>query len=96
MRLVKTDNFLTKYGFKYGESSGPCGESGYTNTLRHANSSECLWVTVDFKKRKVHLYNEFDCGGMLSRRTIDIPDNIVDDEDDFIEWLDEYIPEEED
>ena len=94
-KLIKSDNYLVNYGFKYGINSGPCGESGYTNTFIHANGSECLWITVDFNHKKVHLYNEFECGGELSRSKIDIADEIIDDEDAFIKWLDAYIPDEE-
>ena len=89
-RLTKTNHFLTEYGFTYGNNSGPQGESGYTNTYIHENGTECLWVTV-------HFYNEFECGGLLNKYDIDIPDNIdIDDETMFINWLNEYIPEEND
>lgn len=70
-------------------------ENQVTLILIHANGSECLWITVDFNHKKVHLYNEFECGGELSRSKIDIPDEIIDDEDAFIKWLDAYIPNEE-
>ena len=46
--------------FDYGVNSGPCGESGYTNTFLHKNGSECLWVTVNFRNKKVYFYNEFE------------------------------------
>ena len=43
------------------------------------------------------IYNEFECGGLLSKYDIDIPENIdIDDETEFIKWLDEYIPDEND
>lgn len=32
IRSQDKNHFLTKYGFKYGERSGPCGETGFTNT----------------------------------------------------------------
>lgn len=38
-----------------------------------------------------------ECGGVLSKYDIDIPDDIdINDETDFIKWLDEYIPDEND
>ena len=92
---TNTNHFLTKYGFTYGPHSGPQGESGYTNTFNHEHDTECLWVTVDLNANVVHFYNEFECGGLLSQYSIDIPENIdTDDETEFIEWLDEYIPDE--
>lgn len=94
-RLTKTNHFLTEYGFTYGDRSGPQGESGYTNTYRHENGTERLWVTVNLNNRTVHFYNEFECGGLLSKYNIDIPDNIdINNEDVFIKWLDDYIPDE--
>lgn len=90
--IRNTNNFLTKYGFKYGNRSGPCGESGFTNTYMHANNSERLWITVDFIQNKVHLYNEFECGGMLSQSVVNIPYGIIDDESKLIEWLDTLTP----
>ena len=94
-KLTKTNHFLIEYGFTYGEHSGPQGESGYTNTYLHENKTECLWVTINFANKTVHFYNEFECGGLLSKYDIDIPDNIdTDNESDFIEWLGDYIPDE--
>ena len=93
-RLIKNDNFLSKYGFQYGVNSGPCGESGYTNTFLHKNGSECLWVTVNFRNKKVYFYNEFECGGVLSQYTINIPEIVIDNENEFIKWLDNYLPDE--
>ncbi len=82
--------FLTKLGFKFGPNSGARGEYGYTKTFHH-NGNETLWVTVSPINNKVYLYNEWDCGGMLWDREIDIPDNIMDNETEFVEWLDEQI-----
>lgn len=96
-RLTKTNHFLTDYGFTYGNNSGPQGEAGYTNTYRHENGTERLRVTVNLNNRNVHFYNEFECGGVLSKYDIDIPDDIdINNETDFIKWLDEYIPNEND
>lgn len=96
-RLTKTNHFLTNYGFTYDNNSGPQGESGYTNTYIHENGTECLWITINLNNRTVHFYNEFECGGLLSKYDIDIPDTIdIDNETMFINWLDEYIPNEND
>lgn len=90
---IKDENhFLTKYGFKYGKQSGPCGETGFTNTYIHANNSERLWITVNLTQKKAYFYNEFECGGMLSQYSLDIPSDIIDDEKKLIDWLDEFSP----
>jgi len=50
--------FLIKLGFKYNLY----GEKDYIKTIHH-NENEMLWITVNPQERKVHLYNEWDCGG---------------------------------
>lgn len=92
--LQHDSNFLLKYGFTFGEDKGPQGECGYTNTYFHSNNTERLWVTVDFENGIVYFYNEYECGGLLSQWTEDIPDNVKYCEYPFIEWLNEQIPEE--
>ena len=82
--------FLIKLGFEYGERSGAQGECDYTKTIHH-NGNETLWLTVNPKERKLYLYNEWDCGGVLWQRKHDIPQSVLDNEKDFIDWLDEKI-----
>lgn len=82
--------FLLKLGFKYGERSGAQGETGYTKTIHH-NGNETLWITVDVRDKKVYLYNEWDCGGELWKKTLYVPDSILKSEKDFVEWLDGKI-----
>lgn len=82
--------FLINLGFKYGERSGAQGETGYTKTIHH-NENETLWITVNPLERKVHLYNEWDCGGELWKRKYDIPKDALSNESDFGDWLDEKI-----
>ncbi len=93
MGLVKdcVDNidWIRKYGFKYEKRpvAGNC--PGYERAYTHSNGTECLWVNVCFSKRKVYLYNEYECGGLLWQRTLDIPYGICNkDETEFIDWLD--------
>lgn len=97
MGLIKkedrTINWLEKYGFKY-ESSPVAGDGspGYERGYYHCNDLEYLRVNVCFPKRKVFLYNEYDCGGLLWERELDIPDGIYStDEEEFINWLDEEL-----
>ena len=86
--IKDTSHFLTKYGYEYSEHSGPFGETGFTNTYMHSNDSECLWITVNFDKNKVYVYNELAVGGSLCQFELDIPSDIVDKEEEFINWLD--------
>lgn len=83
-------DFLLSMDFEYGKRSGPRDENGYTRIFD--NNSECLWVTVSPKDNKVYLYNEYNCGGMLWDRTIDIPEEMLNaSKQDFIDWLDNEI-----
>lgn len=82
-------HFLIKLGFEFGPRSGPRGEAGFTKTIHH--DGEILWITVSPHMTKVFLYNEYSCGGMLWDRVIDIPNDVVNDKEKFIDWLDEII-----
>lgn len=98
MGLIKENanniSWLNKYGFEYSSScvatpSNRTRTRGYERGYEHEDGLEYLWVTVDFPHRKIYLYNEYDCGGLLWERELDIPDGIYsDDEYKFIEWLD--------
>ena len=82
--------FLKDLGFEFDIRSGPRGEYGYTKTIHH-NENEILWITVDDKSNKLYLYNELDCGGMLWDRIINIPKDVLNNKDEFIDWLDNEI-----
>lgn len=82
--------FLIDLGFKY--MTGPTGQNGFVKIINH-KSTECLWITIIPNKNKVHLYNEYDCGGLLWERTLDIPNEYIYDNDKtkFIDWLDSQV-----
>lgn len=80
--------FLEHLGFKY--ESGATGEKGWTKIIEH-NDNEILRITVDNYNNKVYLYNEWECCGMLWKKELDIPNGMLNDEDAFIEWLDNKI-----
>lgn len=82
--------FLINLGFKYKESNGINGMSGYVKSINH-NEIEVLWTTVNPQERKVHLYNEWDCGGELRQREYGIPQDILENENKFVDWLDGRI-----
>lgn len=92
-KSVLDNTYLTTLGFEYGKRSGAQGEEGYTKTIAH-NEDEVLWITVNLQKKKVYLYNEWDCGGELWSATYDIPESILNSESiyenriRFIDWLD--------
>lgn len=97
--LIRPDNdpiaqALLGIHFQYG--TGAQGQPGLVHTFHDNNDEECmwttiLWVTVDLKNNMVYLYNEYDCGGMLWSRDVKIPDDIRNDTDTFMDWLDDLI-----
>ena len=96
MGLVKNEaqniDWLNKYGFKYNARPVAGCYPGYERGYYHCNDLEYLWVNVCFPQRKVYLYNEYDCGGLLWEREFDIPDGIYStDEEEFINWLDKEL-----
>lgn len=96
MGLIKDNidkiDWLAKYGFKYTNNPVAGNSAGYERGYYHSNDLEYLWVNVCFPKRKVYLYNEYDCGGVLWERELYIPDWIYStDEEEFIDWLDSEL-----
>lgn len=78
--------FLLNLGFEYNLY----GKEDYIKTINH-NEIEVLWITVNPQESKVYLYNEWDCGGELWSRKYDIPQDVLENESDFMDWLDEKI-----
>ena len=83
-----TLTFLNDLGFVL--DTGPTGKKGYVKIIDH-DSIERLWITIILSSDTVHLYNEYDCGGLLWERTLDIPHECINDKDKFIDWLDSMI-----
>ena len=86
-----TSHWITSYGFTEETKTViglPCqyekcitSESGLYNT----------WVGVDFNKRLVHIYVEYECGGEVNMVTIDFSNVDMDEECDFMTELDAII-----
>ena len=96
MGLIKNEDrtidWLKKYGFEYDARPVAGDSPGYERGYYHKDDLEYLWVNVCFPKRKVFLYNEYECGGVLWERELDIPDGIYStDEKEFIDWLDKEL-----
>lgn len=88
MGTISKYNYLTKLGFEYGVNSGARGETGFTKTVSHG-ANERLWITINIKKRKAYFYNEWWDGGKLWSYSLDIPELILDNKTDFINWINE-------
>ena len=85
----RSPSFLDELGFITGRD--PCGgREGYTKTVHHSGN-ETLWITVSLRDNKVYLYNEWDCGGMLWNKTLDIPEEALANKNTFVDWLEEKV-----
>ena len=97
MGLIKNEghalSWIEGYGFEYSKRPvAGDGTPGYEKGYYHSNDLEYLWVTVCFPKGKVYLYNEYEGGGLLWERELDIPDGIYSTDDEkFIDWLDKEL-----
>lgn len=84
-------SYLENHGFKKQSKSviGEC-DNCYERTVHISNGLYYMWISIDTDNKKVYYYVEYDCGGEVSRRNIDIPDDInIYNEHAFMEWLDE-------
>lgn len=63
----------------------------YETCVHSKSGVYCIWVGVDFDNLIAHIYVEYDCGGEVSRDTIDLSNIDVEDEDEFMEVLDDII-----
>lgn len=88
--LRKTNIDFTSLGFKYGR--GAQGEIGYVKVIYHNDDSERLWITIDTENKTLYLYNEFECGGLLWNIEVDIPNSVLSDVGEFVEWFRCRIP----
>ena len=93
MGLIKeadnTVDWLSKYGFRYKTNPVAGGNPGYQRGYYHANDLEFLWINICLTDRKVYLYNEYDCGGLIWERDLDIPEDVEGEE--LIDWLDKEL-----
>lgn len=75
----------------YEDVGGPCGEEGFRKIYETHNGLYYVWVTINIDKRKIYLYEEYNCGGMISEDTIDLEEEWIKDLDIFIDELDSLL-----
>ena len=63
----------------------------YETCVHSKSDLYCIWVGVDFNKQLVHIYVEYNCGGEVSRETIDFSYVDTEEEYDFMVELDEIV-----
>ena len=89
--MIFNSLLLKEYGFSFTTNPVAGNKPGYEKTITHSNGTETLWINICVLSQKVYLYNEFECGGLLWEKEIDIPETMSINEDSFIDWLNEEI-----
>ena len=87
----ETHHYLETYGFRKKSSNciASCEEC-YEKAIEIHNGLYYMWIAIDLINKQIHYYIEYDCGGEISTKVEPIPTNIsIDDEQTFMEWLDE-------
>ena len=90
-------HWITQYGFSNEFSSVIGLHCQYETCIHSDNNLYCLWLSIDFARSEAHVYVEYDCGGEVSRDTINLSHIDINDESILMpildEIVDEYLPE---
>jgi hypothetical protein len=88
---VNPEHWILSYGFNEKSKTViglPCQ---YEICIESKSKLFNVRVGVDFKKRLVHIYREYNCGGEVNRKTYDFSTVDVDEESDFMKELDAIV-----
>jgi hypothetical protein len=88
---VNPEHWILSYGFSEKSKTViglPCQ---YEICIESKSKLFNVRVGVDFKKRLVHIYREYNCGGEVNRKTYDFSTVDVDEESDFMKELDAIV-----
>ncbi len=80
--------WLIEQGFE--ERSGAKGEEGLTKVYLKGKIYYA-WVTIDLKRKIIHVYEEYDCGGCISEGEIIIQNHWLEDLNTFIDEVDNHL-----
>lgn len=81
--------WLMQQGFE--ETTGARGEEGLTKVYKTSNGLYYVWVTINLNKRKIYVYEEYNCGGMTGEDEITIEREWLSNLDIFINEVDEAL-----
>ena len=84
-------HWIQDYGFEETSKTVVGLPCQYETCVHSKSGLYCIWVGVDFNKCLVHIYVEYNCGGEVSRNTIDFSYVDVDEEYDFMIELDTIV-----
>ena len=88
---VNPEHWILSYGFNEKSKTViglPCQ---YEICVESKSKLFNVWVAVDFNKRLVHIYREYNCGGEVNIKTYDFSNVDVDEEYDFMIELDTIV-----
>lgn len=92
----KTDishHWIQKYGFDAVNSFVTGEFCQFECPIKTPDEFHYVWLGIDFENLIIHVYVEYDCGGEIERDHIDISDWSVDNEDKFMDSLENLLSE---
>jgi hypothetical protein len=84
-------HWIESYGFEECSTTVVGLPCQYEKCLSTASKLFCVWVGVDFRTQQVHIYFEYDCGGEVTRGTVDVGHVDIEDEYAFMTELETII-----
>lgn len=90
--MLKQNELLIKLGFVHGKGSGKNDETGfiYTRTIC-LDYGKAFKVTVKLQKMELYISNIWRCDKELQEKIYEIPKEVLDSKNDFVDWLVEKI-----
>lgn len=84
-------HWITDYGFEECDKTVIGLSCQYEKYLPSESGLYSVWVGVDFRRRLVHIYVEYDCGGEVARETFDVSYTDTEEECIFMPELEALI-----
>ena len=88
---INPEHWILSYGFEEKPKTVVGIPCQYETCVKSKSGLYHIWVGVDFNKQLVHIYQEYNCGGEVSRKTFDFSYVDVDEEYDFMIELDTIV-----
>lgn len=88
---INPEHWILSYGFEEKPKTVVGIPCQYEICIESNSKIFNVWVGIDFKKRLVHIYREYNCGGEVNRKTYDFGTIDVEEESDFMRELDTIV-----
>ena len=88
--LNTLERILISKGYEYTEDGVTGVMGGYERSYRIKGGSY-VWVTINIEECKIHINKEYECGGEISSCFEEFDESIKENEEDFIDKIDEIL-----